>query len=243
MLSLVTTLGRTAFQAGRMVGTVVSAHSPEIMVGAGLVGGAVTTVAACKATVKIVDISITNNQLREKVDQAEQIMDMREADQFEDLDGKVYTREDVAMDRKALKVQTTVAYLKAYGPVAALGVASAVSILCGFNILNRRNMMLVAAYTSLERSFNIYRKRVIADIGPEADWRYRTGAVLEKHEENIIDPETGEVKTKKVKGEYIPDAEDPMVIDYTINLGRECKAPFVKDSLDYTRIEDRKSVV
>ena len=237
-LSLITNIAKPAMRVGKIVGTVVSNHSPEILVGAGIVGGAVTTVQACRATVKVVDIGYSNAMLYGKIDAIEEVMDMRNAEIYQDTDGKEYTREDIVMDRKAIKYQTIMAYIKSYTPVVLLGAASAVSILCGFNILNRRNMMLVAAYTSLERSFNLYRKRVIDEAGPDADWRYRTGAVLEKHEENVIDPETGEVKTKKVKGEYIKDDDVAMPIDYTINLGRECKAPFVRDSIDYTRTYD-----
>lgn len=241
ILSMINNIARPALQAGKIVGNITIQHSPQILVGAGIVGGTVTTIQACKATVKVVDISVQNEILKEKIDTIEMIMDQRNSDVFQDSDGKDYTREDIVLDRQAIRMQTIVGYIKAYAPVAILGAASITSILCGFNILNRRNMMLVAAYTSLERSFNLYRKRVIEEAGPDADWLYRTGAVIEKHEENVIDEETGEVKVKKVKGEVLHgDAES---IDYTINLGRECAAPFVKDAIDYTRTYDYLDMV
>lgn len=226
-------IGKYALNAGKMVGNVVGRHSPEILVGGGIVGGTVTTVMACKATVKIVEVSVTNSELLEKVETAEKIMDDRNADVYVDEFGTEYTREDAANDKLAIRSQTIMSYVRNYGPVAALGAASAISILCGFNIIRKRNMMLVAAYTSIERSFAMYRKRVIADQGPEADWRYRTGAVQKKVEMDVVDEKTGEVKRKKVKTDVIEADTNP--IDYTINLGRECKAPFVRDAIDYTR--------
>ena len=235
-LALIKTIAVPVLQAGKIVGTQAVKHSPEILVGAGIVGGGITTFQACKATVKVIDVSIQNEVLNDKIDMIETVMDQRGADIYEDIDGKEYTREDIITDRQAIKAQTIMTYIKAYGPVVILGACSAASILCGFNIINRRNMALVAAYTSLERSFNLYRKRVIDEAGPDADWRYRTGAIIEKHEENVIDPETGEVKTKKIKGPVIKEDAEP--VDYTINLGRECQAPFVKDAIDYTRTYD-----
>lgn len=232
-IGLIKTIGKSAMVAGKTVGTIINRHSPEILVGAGIVGGAATTVMACKATVKIVDIKLENVELSKTIDNAEQIMDQRKADIIVDENGKEYSREDVENDRLAIRSQTIMAYIKGYAPVAALGVASAVSILCGVNILNKRNMMLVAAYTSLERSYGLYRKRVIEDLGEDADWKYRTGATTKKIEQDVVDEKTGEVKRKKVKTEVIEEGND--AIDYTINLGRECKAPFVKDAIDYTR--------
>ena len=227
---------QTALNTAKIVGNTASRYSPQILVGAGIVGSGATTVLGCKATVKIVNIKLEANMLLEKVNDAEAIMNERGTDAFEDLDGQVYTRDDIVTDKLAIRSQVIMGYVKSYAPVVALGVASAASILCGFNILNKRMVMLAAAYTSLERSFALYRKRVISESGPSADRRYLTGSVIEKHEENIVDPETGEVKVKKVKGEVIKEDAEP--IDYTINLGRECKAPFVKDSIDYTRTYD-----
>lgn len=226
-------ISKYAVNTGKLVGNIVAKHSPEILVGAGIVGGGVTTVMACKATVKVVDISVSSNELYDKIDTIETVMDQRGADVFEDENGKEYTRDDIAQDRLAIRSQAIVGYAKAYAPVAAIGVASAISILCGFNILNKRNMMLVAAYTSLERSYALYRKRVIEDQGPDADWRYRTGSTQKKIAMDVIDEKTGEIKNKKVKTDVIEEDAEP--IDYTINLGRECKAPFVKDAIDYTR--------
>lgn len=234
-IALIGTLCKSVGQAGKIVGMTASKHSPEILVGAGIIGGAATTVMACKATVKITQMKIEHEVMLGNIDFIEHVLDERKSDVYVDSDGSEYTREDAANDRQIIRTQTIMAYAKGYAPVVAMGVISAISILCGFNIINKRNMMLVAAYTSLERSFAIYRKRVIEEAGPDADWRYRTGAVLEKHEENVIDAETGEVKTKKVKSDYIKDDANIEPIDYTINLGRECNAPFVKDAIDYTR--------
>lgn len=218
-LSLIGNIGKAAINVATKVGHVTIQHAPEICVGAGIVGGAATTVMACKATLEVNKVCVENTAMYEKIDA---ILESEEVPESE------YSEEDAKNDRIILASGTFKAVVKNYGPVALLGSASIVSILCGVNILNRRNMALVAAYTTLNSGFKTYRSRVINELGEDADWRFRTGATQKKIETEVVDEKTGELKKKKVKSDVIESGVEP--IDYTINFCRE--AIHIQDRMD-----------
>lgn len=217
-LGLVTHIGKVALTTTAKVTGVVSRHAPEILLTAGLVGGAVTTVGAVKATLKCEEVLEEAQNGYQKIDEA---MDL--------IDRDTYTEADVNSDIKAVHAACIGGMIKTIAPVAILGGMSVVSILCGYNILNRRYTAVIAAYTALEGGYRAYRARVVAELGEEADYRFRTGSEPKKIEREIIDEETGEVKKKKVK-EDVLGADQP--IDYMINFGREA-----------VHITDRKDIL
>lgn len=214
-LAVLSNIGKAMYSAATKVGRVTINHSPEICVGAGIVGGVTTTVFACKATLKVNEEFEENEALYARMNE---LLD-------KDTD---YTEEDAKQDRAIITACTVKAVVKSYTPVVLLGAASIASILCGVNILNKRNMFLVAAYTSLDAGFKKYRGRVVEELGEEADWRFRSGATQKKIETEVVDEKTGEIKTKKVKTDVIEEGVEP--IDYTINFGRE--AFHIRDRLD-----------
>lgn len=220
-LGLIATVGKAVATTAARVGISVNRHSPEILVGAGIIGGTATTVMACRATLKVNAICVEANENYAKVDAVIE---------NENVSEEVYSNEDAVQDRKIIMTTVVSGVVKNYGPVMLLGAASITSILCGYNILNKRNMALVAAYATLDSGFKAYRGRVIAEQGEEADWRYRTGSVMKKVEKEVIDEKTGEVKMKKVKAEVLEEDVEP--IDYTINFCRE--AIHIRDRMDVT---------
>lgn len=219
--NLILCVGKSVVSTATMVGNTVIKHSPEILVGAGIAGGVVTTVMASKATLKVSEVCKESNEMYEKI---EAIV------QSEEITEEQYSEEDARNDRIILASTITKSVLKNYVPVAVVGLGSVACILCGYNILSKRNMAIVAAYSTLQTGFETYRKRVIKELGEEADWRFRTGATQKKIEREVIDESTGEIKTRKIKADVIEEDIDP--IDYTINFCRE--AIHISDRMDIT---------
>lgn len=218
-LALLGNIGKAAANVAAKVGRVTVQHSPEICVGAGVVGGVATTVLACKATLKVNKVCEENSLMYKKID---------EIIENENIPDSEYSEEDAKKDRIILASGTFKTIVANYGPVVLLGSASIASILCGINILNKRNMALVAAYTTLDAGFKTYRGRVISELGEDADWRFRTGATQKKIDTEVVDEKTGEIKSKKVKTDVIEAGVEP--IDYTINFCRE--AIHIRDRMD-----------
>lgn len=92
--------------------------------------------------------------------------------------------------------------VKAYvGPVL-LTSAGVAAMFGSYNILKKRNLAVVAAYTALDEAFKDYRKRVIDDVGEEKDRHYRYGTEIQKEKVSYVD-ENGNKKTKTVKNEVV----------------------------------------
>lgn len=173
----------------------VSKHGPEILVIAGIVGGAASAVMACKETRRLDPVLEAHKQKAEAV----------------------HKKHEQKPDEHAEKRELTVVYLrtgvdlvKLYGPSATLGALSIISILAGNNILRKRNLALAAAYTAIDTSFKQYRGRVVDRFGEQVDRELRIGA----HQEKIEMIETDENgKEKKVK-KNVTIVDNPMPSDY-----------------------------
>jgi hypothetical protein len=131
-------------------------HSPEILVGAGITGILVSTVLACKATLRA----------QEVLDEAnDKFNDIKEATELvED-----YTVEDRRKDMFVASVQTAVAFTKLYGvPVALMGV-SIFAVLKGHGITMQRNAGLTSALTAMSTGYKAYRDRVKEAVGADKE--------------------------------------------------------------------------
>lgn len=162
-------------------------RSPEILVVAGVVGTVASTVLACKATTKL------NSLLEESKQNIDQIHKYEATEEF----GDRYSKEDAKKDLAIVYVQTGIKVAKLYAPAVTLGIISISGILASNNILRKRNVALVAAYTTIDKTFKEYRGRVVERFGSEVDNELRLGIKKTKIEELVTDPETG--KEKKVK--------------------------------------------
>ena len=131
---IMNSLNRTFGRAGLKV----KKYSPEILVGAGIVGVVATTVMACKATLKVNEITEETKENIEKIHEATEI-GFTEA-------GKEYTEEDSKKDLSIVYIQTAAKLTKNYAPSIALGAVSIGSILAGFNIIRKRYIACAAAY-------------------------------------------------------------------------------------------------
>lgn len=165
--------------------TSVKTHSPEILIVSGVVGVVTATVLACRATLKV-------NDVLEEAKEAIDVIHKEEAKKTEN-----YTEKDAKKDLTIVYVQSGLKFAKLYAPAIILGGLSLTSIFASNNILRKRNMALAAAYTTVDKAYKEYRKRVIEKYGEEVDKQLRFGSHTEKIEEEEVDPETG--KVKKVK--------------------------------------------
>lgn len=178
---------KSAGRAFSKVNIKVQKHSPEILVGLGIVGAVASAVLACKATTKASDIL---EESKEKVDQIHQVASN------ESIDDDMYSEEDKNRDLALVYVQTGVELVKLYGPAIALGTISIASILMSHNILRKRNVALAAAYTAIDHSFKDYRKRVIDKFGKEIDRELKYNIKAKKIEETVVDDDGKEKKIK-----------------------------------------------
>lgn len=153
----------------------VEKHSPEILLGVGVVGVVATAVTACKATMKLNDI------LDECAETREKIKEVAENPNYEDR----YTEEDAQKDLTINYVQTGVKIAKLYAPSVALGVFSVGCLLGSHNVMQKRNAALSAAYLTVDKSFKEYKQRVIDRVGEEVEKEIRYGIKAEEIETTV----------------------------------------------------------
>ena len=89
---------------------------------------------------------------------------------------------------------------KLYLP-SVIGTGVGIGMICGSNkILTDRLAQTTLALTCMTDAYNKYRSNVIREYGEDVDQRMRLGLETKKNlEMNVIDPETGELITKKEK--------------------------------------------
>jgi hypothetical protein len=175
--------------------------APEILLGAGIVGVGVSTVLACKATLKVEDILDTYEETMDKI---ETTLEKAEAGQ---LVGAEYYLADAKKDRLTVKTQTVVQFAKVYGPSVTLMGVSIGCILGAHRIMSQRQVALMAAYKVVEEAFSTYRGRVVKELGEvkDAHFMYGTNTILE--EETIIDENGKKKKVTNEKEELVPGAK------------------------------------
>lgn len=135
-------------------------HSPEILIGVGIVGFVGTVVLACKATTKAERI------LDEHKQDIDIVKETRES--YKDAP-QVYSEKNYEMDVATVYLKTMTKFVKLYWPAATLGLISVACILKAHGILSERNLALLAAYKSSEEAFLNYRNRVANEIGGDRE--------------------------------------------------------------------------
>lgn len=164
---------------------IIKKHSPELLLAAGVIGVVTSTVMACKATLKVEAILDEANEKIEKIKHAEQTVNKEK-----------YTEQDYRKDLMTVRVQSGIKLVKLYGPAITLSAASIACFLGAHNIMQKRNVALIAAYKAVEKGFTDYRRRVVDELGEDKDRQFRYGA----KKELVTEIEVGEDgKPKKVK--------------------------------------------
>ena len=169
-------------KVGRQV-LVGQKHSPTILFGTGVVGVVATAVMASRATLKLDEVV---DETQDKLNTAKDLY--RSGHQN-------YSTSDYKQDVVVLYSRTAVQVAKLYAPAIAVGALSIAALTGSHVILNRRNVALTAAYTTLEKGFNEYRKRVVEELGEDKERTLRYG--LKTEEREIHDTEKGTVETRK----------------------------------------------
>ncbi len=166
----------------------IKKHSPEILVAAGIGTGIVAAIVACKQTIKANDIVAEAQKSLQNIEDVKELAANNEVE---------YTEENEQEDRKTIGMQVAVGMVKTYALPVGLGILSITCILAGHHILKKRNVALAAAYSALSTDFMNYRKRVVNKYGKDVDFMLKNGLEKQIVANQVIDPETGEVKETK----------------------------------------------
>lgn len=177
----------------------IKRHSPELLLGVGLVGVGATVFLACRATLKAEKII---GEHKEKMEKIELVHNTE--------DPKNYSEDDYMKDKVIQYVQTGADVLIAYSPAILVGVGAVGCILASHNILTKRNIALAAAYKLAEEAFKEYRARVVNEFGKAKDFHFRYGTDEFEIVEVNEDEEGKKVKIKKHVQSLKTDAEYSM---------------------------------
>lgn len=135
----------------------IKVKSPDILLGAGIVGIVVGTIAACKATKKTTEIIKEHNEKLNVIHS-----DMVDENEKPKEITKTY-------------VSTGLKLTKLYLPSGLILAGSIGCLVGGHVILNKRNLGLAAAYTALDTCYKDYRQQVIDKYGEEVDRQFQYG--------------------------------------------------------------------
>lgn len=170
-------------------------YSPEILLGVGIVGVIGSTALACKATLKVEEILDTYEDSMERIEEGIELSESGEVD---------YPVEIAKKDKRVLKTQTAVQFVKLYGPSVTLMGASIGCILGSYRIMTKRQVALMAAYKVVEEAFTTYRGRVISELGDAKDAHFMYGTNTITEEETVVDENGKKKKVTHEKEELIP---------------------------------------
>lgn len=164
----------------------IKKYSPEILMGAGIIGVVTSTVMACKATTKAAEIM---EEMKKNIDT---IHECRET-----CDEEKYSDNNYKKDLTLTYIQTGIKFVKLYGPAVSIGLASLTSILASNNILKKRNAAMTAAYATVSKTLMDYRERVVDKYGSQIDRELRYGIKAQEIEETVTDEKGKEKSIKK----------------------------------------------
>lgn len=187
-------LANAATRTFHRVGFQIKKHSPEILVVTGVIGTVASAVMACKATTKV---NFILEETKKQVDIVHEGVEKGEVQGYME-NGEVgmipYTVEDSKKDLAIVYGQTTLKFAKLYGPSVVLGAMSITSILCGHNMLRKRNLALAAAYKVVDTGFKQYRSNVVERFGEQIDRELKYNIKAKEIEETVVDKK-GKEKT------------------------------------------------
>lgn len=219
-------------------------HAPELMVASGIAGFVVTIIETVKATNKTNDIL----EIRER--------DLHDTVIVDDGSGamdSVYGERPLSDEEKRLiKRDARVALFKTWFPVVTTAGLSVILILKGYKIINGRYVATVAAYKTLEASYERYRENVVNEFGKDTDWRMANSISQERLEgigqerlanDQIAEENKGKKKKdqKPYRQKYLHDREclfdensvnwkrwwtPRQFLDYIVQKQRECQDLF-----------------
>lgn len=159
--SITTTIGRAGLQTKK--------QSPHIFFIVGLGGALVSTVLACRATLKLEDTVDAIKKDFEHV-HAQRILES-------------YSESDYRRDLSKAYVSGANRLIKLYGPAGIVGTLSIVALTGSHIQMSQRNAALTAAFTAVSRSYEEYRGRVREELGEEKEQAIYEGCLLDDMED------------------------------------------------------------
>lgn len=189
--------------------------SPEILMGAGVIGFVATNVLSSKASLKLED---------KLIDMREDIKSMKQAGEVlidETEDTPVYGKKDYRLDLTRLYLNHSFELVKLYAPSFVVGTLSITALLGSHQIMRNRNVALMAAYQTVSGAYNSYRELVKGKIGEEEERNLRFG---------IKEVETKDVETDK-------EGKEVVKVKKAITVGKD-----PNEYSPYARIFDESSL-
>ncbi len=141
--------------------------SPQFLFGLGMGGMVVSTVLACRATLKLEETLEEVQKDLYRVDLVHETMDARR---------ESYSENDRRKQVAVIYLTGIGSITRLYGPSVLVGFGAAVCLTKSHHILQDRNAGLAAAYTACDQAFKKYRSNVVESAGVESDQflRYET---------------------------------------------------------------------
>lgn len=193
-------LGNKLSRLANNAGLQLKKHSPEILMGAGIVGTVASTVMACKATTKA---SVLLEEARKEIKAIHTVAENNDQ----------YSEKDLQQALTISYAQTGLKLAKLYAPSVIIGALSITSIVAGHTILKKRNIALAAAYAVVDKGFKSYRKNVVERFGQEIDKELRYNIKAKEVEVETVDKDGNKTTTKEIKNV-------PNPLDYTSDYSR-----------------------
>lgn len=178
----------------------VKKHSPEILLGVGVVSFVGTIVLACKATTKMEAVMDKHAEDLDNLKHPERIEAAAEEK------GVEYTEDDLKKDKIIVYKDVAIDTAKVFAPVVAAAVLTLACFLGAYKIVNSRYIAVTAAYNIVSSAFDKYRSRVRDELGDEMDRHFRYNTTVDTITTTTFN-EKGKEKTQKEKVEVIDRAD------------------------------------
>lgn len=177
-------------------------HSPELLVAGGIISTAASVALAIYSTTKLDGVLKPYNK---KIDNIKSDLKNDNKIQNHEIDVKECKKElALTYGQAALKVSAL------YLPSTLFFISSVGCVLGSHKIMKTRNLALAAACSTLEQSYKAYRSRVKDKLGEEVEEKIYKD--IYKEDKDIVDPKTGQTKTKKVDTPHVKEDNDWNVI-------------------------------
>lgn len=137
----------------------VKFRSPELLIGAGVVGLVGAAIVAVRRGVRW--------HTAAKAEIAHDLETIKKAE-----GSPQYTREDKVQDYARVIGKGVWSFTQIYGPSVAVGAASVVSILAGTGVLKGRLAAMTSAAATAQAALERYRSRVREKLGEDADYEF-----------------------------------------------------------------------
>lgn len=175
-------------------GLVLQKNSPQILLGAGIIGMVATVVLASRATLKA-QLILENKSMA-----MASIEGVKDASNTPgNAYSGTYSEQDEMKDKAVVYLRTGIEFAKLYGPTIVVGSLSIAAILGAHGIMAKRQVALTAAYGLMAEAYKNYRQRVVEVLGEEKDAEFHLGLREETYSVTEENEEGKKTKVKKTK--------------------------------------------